>query len=78
MEKLHKYWWLVAVIIWSRKNIENPALYTLGGFISLIFGIVINSFGLGAEMIRPLLSFYLTSLGVVVTGLAFHLRALAE
>lgn len=69
----------VANVVWSRKDIENPALYTLGGFISLIFGVVIlRSFGIGVESIRPLLSFYIISLGTVVLGLAFHLYSIQQ
>lgn len=69
----------VANVVWSRKDIENPVLYTFSGFISLIFGIVIlRSFGIEVEAIRPLLSFYIISLGAIVTGLAFHLYGIHQ
>lgn len=69
----------VANVIWSRKEIENPILYTFSGLISLIFGVVIlRSFGIDVESIRPLLSFYIISLGAIVTGLAYHLYSIQK
>lgn len=69
----------VANVIWSRKDIENPILLSLGGLISLVFGLVVlRSFVITTDTITPLLSFYLITLGAVVLAVALTLRSTAK